>query len=94
MEKTIKKQNSKFVYYQHQSVSNLAKLKCKKELIEIKEKQKKYADMKKRKENACDKEHQKQKLHDAINMHHHDYMTFPGRRNNNKKIQESVIINF
>ena len=46
----------------------------KKELIEIKEKQKKSADIKKRKEIARDKERQKRKLHDAINMHHHDYM--------------------
>ena len=42
--------------------------------------------MKKRKEIARDKEHQKEKLHDAINMHHHNYMSFPARRNNNKKI--------
>ena len=39
LEKIIKKLNSKFVDYQHQSASNLAKLECKKELIEIKEKQ-------------------------------------------------------
>lgn len=77
LEKTVEKLNSKFVDYQHQSASNLAKLECKKELIVIKEKQKKSADHKKRKEIARDKEHQKRKLHDAINMHHHDYMSFP-----------------
>ena len=45
LEKTVEKLNSKFVDYQHQSASNLAKLECKKELIVIKEKQKKSVDV-------------------------------------------------
>ena len=55
LEKIIKKLSSKFVDYQLQSASNLAKLEWKKELIEIKEKQTKSAEMKKQKEIACDK---------------------------------------
>jgi len=88
LEKSEAKTSARFAEFQRQSVSNIAKLEHKKELIEIKEKKKKENENTKRKERINEKEHQKRKLEQAIMMHqgymHHD----------NKMVQDKIINNF
>ena len=91
LENSLEKLNSKFSDFQRQSVSNIAKLEHKKELIEIKEKQKKSTESKKRKEMAREKEFQKRKLQDAINLHSDLSLHMPDE---NKYVQRKIINNF
>ena len=88
LEKSEAKITTQFAEFQRQSVSNIAKLEHKKELIEIKDQKKKESETIKRKERMNEKEKQKRKLEEAIMMHqgymHHD----------SKKIQDKIINNF
>jgi len=90
-EKSLEKVNSKFVAFQRQSATSMAKLEHKKELMEIKDHKKQESIEKKKKEKNREKEIQKRKLQDAINLHH-DFVGVG--TNQKKKVQERIINNF
>ena len=73
LEKSEAKITTQFAEFQHQSVSNIAKLEHKKELIEIKEKKKKESENLKRRERMNEKEKHKTKIgrsyHDASRIY-------------------------
>ena len=88
LEKSEAKVTAKFADFQRQSAANIVKMEHKKELFEIKEKQKKDNEEKKKQERLSEKEQQKKKLQEAIRMHQ-DFMP-----EHNKHTQGNIINNF